>query len=310
MYDLIIVGGGPAGVTAGIYAARQKLNTLLITKEFGGQMMGKAVAIKNYPGFEEISALELIQKFEKHLRKQEINIEQAEVTKLKKIGKKFSVFTKDKKRFESKAVIISSGADPRALEIPGEKEFIGRGVSYCVTCDGPLFSNKNVVVIGGGNSGFEAAIFLEKIAKIIYILEYGEKIKADIENQEKVQRMDKIQIITNAAAKEIQGGQFVSNLIYTARATEKDINLPIEGVFVEVGSHPATSFVKNLVRFNHFVNRLDEIAINPRTCETHTPGLFAAGDVSDIRYKQIVVAAGEGAKAALSVFNYLQKEKI
>ncbi len=181
MYDLIIVGGGPAGVTAGIYAARQKLNTLLITKEFGGQMMGKAVAIKNYPCFEEISALELIQKFEKHLRKQEINTEQAEVTKLKKIGKKFSVFTKDKQRFESKAVIISSGADPRALEIPGEKEFIGRGVSYCVTCYGPLFSNKNVAVIGGGNSGFEAAIFLEKIAKIIYILEYGEKIKEDIE---------------------------------------------------------------------------------------------------------------------------------
>jgi len=187
-YDLIIIGGGPAGITAGIYGARQKLNTLLITKSFGGQVARKVVMIENYPGFEEISGMELIQKFEKHLRKQKIDIERDEVSKVKKIKEHFIVITKSKNRFESKAVIVASGADPRPLEVPGEKKFIGRGLSYCVNCDGPLFEGKTVAVIGGGNSAFEAAIFLSKIAKKIYILEYGEVVKADAENQDRVKK--------------------------------------------------------------------------------------------------------------------------
>ena len=158
-YDLIIIGGGPAGVTAGIYASRQKLNTLLITKAFGGQIARKAVMIENYSGFEEISGMELIQKFEKQLRKQKIDIERDEVTKVKKIKEHFIVITKSKNRFESKAVIVASGADPRPLEVLGEKEFLGKGLSYCPLCDGPLFSDKTVAVIGGGNSAFDAAIF-------------------------------------------------------------------------------------------------------------------------------------------------------
>jgi len=305
IYDLIIIGGGPAGMTAGIYAARQKLNTLLITKAFGGQIARKAVAIENYPGFEEISGTELIKKFEKHLRKQKVDIERDEVTKLKKIGNHFFVQTKSKNRFQSKTVIIASGADPRPLEVPGEKKFIGRGVSYCVQCDGPLFANKTVAVIGGGNAGFEAVIFLSNWAKKIYILEYGERVKADAENQERVKKTGRVKIITNAALKKIQGKQFISSVIYQDRKTKKEITLPLEGVFVEIGSQPSTSFAKDLVDFNE----RDEIIVEFETCETKTPGLFAAGDVNVGSFKQIVTAAGEGAKAALAAYDYLEKLK-
>jgi len=302
-YDLIIIGGGPAGVTAGIYAARQKLNTLLITKSFGGQVARKAVAIENYPGFEEISGMELIKKFEKHLRKQKVDIERDEVTKLKKIGNHFFVQTKSKNRFQSKAVIVASGADPRPLEVPGEKEFIGKGLSYCVTCDGPLFEGKTVAVIGGGNAGFEAAIALSNWAKKIYILEFGEKIRADETNQEIVKKTGKVEVITNAEVREIQGAQFVNSLIYQDRKTKKEIKLPVDGIFVEIGSQPATSFVKGLVDFNE----RDEIKVEFETFQTKTPGLFAAGDVNVGSFKQIVTACGEGAKAALATYNYLQK---
>jgi thioredoxin-disulfide reductase len=303
LYDLIIIGGGPAGMTAGIYAARQKLNILLITKDFGGQVVKKAVAIENYPGFEEISGMELIQKFEKHLRKQKVDIERDEVKDVKKFGDKFIVTTKSKNKFESKTVIVASGADPRPLEVPGEKEFIGKGVSYCAVCDGPLFEKKIVAVIGGGNSAFETAIFLSKIAKKIYILEYGEKVKADAMNQERVKKTGKAQIITNIIIKEIKGNKFANSIIYQDRKTGKKFILPLDGVFVEIGYQPATSFIKGLVDFNE----RDEIKVDFETCQTKTPGLFAAGDVNVGQFKQIVTACGEGAKAALSVYNYLER---
>ena len=304
MYDLIIIGGGPAGITAGIYAARQKLNTLLITKSFGGQMLKKSGMIENYPGFEEISASELIQKFERQLRKQKVDIKINEAMKVKKIGGHFLVITKSKNRFESGAVIVASGADPRLLRVPGEKEFLGRGVSYCVTCDGPLFEGKTVAVIGGGNSAFEAAIFLVKLARKIYILEYGENVRADAKNQERVKKTGKVEIITNVKAKEIKGGKFVNCLIYLDRKTGKEKTLAVEGVFVEIGTQPATSFVKDLVDFNE----RDEVVAEFETCQTKTPGLFAVGDCNVGRFKQIVTACGEGAKASLAVYDYLQNK--
>ena len=310
LYDLIIIGGGPAGITAGIYAARQKLNSLLITKSFGGQMLKKAVMIENYPGFEEISGMELIQKFEKQLRRasarsdgHKIDIERDEVTKVEKIEEHFLVITKNKNRFESKAIIVASGADPRPLKVLGEKEFLGKGLSYCSLCDGPLFSDKTVAVIGGGNSAFEAAIFLSKIAKKIYILEASEKVRADAENQERVKKTGKVEIITNTQVQKIQGKQFVNSLIYEDRKTKREIKLPVEGIFVEIGSQPATSFVKDLVDFNE----RDEIAVEFETCQTKTPGLFAAGDCNVGRFKQIVTAASEGAKAALAAYGYIEK---
>jgi len=304
LYDLIIIGGGPAGITAGIYAARQKLNTLLITKSFGGQMLKKSGMIENYPGFEEISAFELIQKFEKQLKKQKIDIEMDEVTKVGKREKFFFVNTKSKNKFKAKAMIIASGADPRPLEVPGEKEFLGRGVSYCVTCDGPLFEGKTVAVIGGGNSAFEAAIFLVKLARKIYILEYGENVRADAENQERVKKTGKVEIITNAQVMKIQGKQFVNSLIYEDRKTGKEKKLLVEGVFIEIGSQPATSFVKDLVDFNE----RDEIVVEFETSQTKTPGLFAAGDCNVGKFKQIITACGEGAKASLAVYDYLQNK--
>lgn len=303
IYDLIIIGGGPAGIAAGIYAARQKLNTLLITKDFGGQMARIAVTVENYPGFEEISGLALIQKFEKHLRKQKIKIERDEVTKVQKPDKNFIIRTKNKNKFESKAVIIASGGDPRFLEVKGEKEFIGRGVSYCCVCDGPLFSDKTVAVIGGGNAGFEAAIFLSKIAKKIYIFETGSVVKAFAENQEKAKKTGKVEIITGAVLKEIKGGEFVDSIVYEDKETGRSKILPLEGIFVEIGSQPATSFVKGLVDFNE----RDEIKVDFETFQTKTPGLFASGDVNVGKYKQIITACGEGTKAVLAAYDYLQK---
>lgn len=311
IYDVIIIGGGPAGVAAGIYASRQRLNALLITKSFGGQMARKAVAIENYPGFEEISGLDLIKKFEKHLRKftsgqlnkGQIKIELALVSKIKKAGKTFSVLTGKKKEFKSKTVLIASGADPRPLEVPGEKKFIGKGVSYCTACDAPLYAGKDVAVVGGGNSGFEAALFLAGWARKLYILEYSSKIRADEIVQQKARKTGKIKVITSAALKKVEGKNFVESLTYQDNETKKIVFLKVGGIFVEIGSQPATSFVKGLVDFSE----RDEIIIDHKTMQTKTPGLFAAGDVSDVIFKQIVVAAGEGTKALLAISNYLQK---
>lgn len=304
MYDLIIIGGGPAGITAGIYAARQKLKTLLITKSFGGQIAIKTVEIENYPGFEKISATDLIKNFENHLRKFEIDIKMNSVIKIEKNGNFFSVLIKDGQLFQAKTIIITSGADRRPLKVPGEKEFIGRGVSYCAVCDGPMFSNKSVVIIGGGDAGFETALALNQWAKKIYILERSLKTSASLENQEKIKDTEKIEIITNVILKEIRGDKFVNSIIYQDRILKKDNILNVDGVFVEIGSLPAVSFIENgLVDFNEKC----EIKINHQTCQTKTPGLFAAGDVTETKNKQIVIAAGEGAKAALSAYEYLQK---
>jgi len=301
-YELIIIGGGPAGMTAGIYASRLGLKTLLITKNFGGQIGEKAVAIENYPGFESISGQDLIQKMVSHLRVQKIDIKMDQVLNLKKEGNSFLVSVKSKKEFKAKALILATGADPRFLEVPGEKEFIGKGVSYCALCDGPLYKDKTVAVIGGGNAGFETALFLSKVAQKIYILEYSDKVKADENNQKLVKSTGKTEVITNAALKEIKGGNFVELIIYQDLKTKKEKELKIDAVFVQVGYQPATSYAKGLVNFN----KRDEITIKPETCETSTPGVFAAGDLNEGPFKQIVTAAGEGAKAALAAHNYIQ----
>ena len=321
IYDLIIIGGGPAGITAGIYGARQKLNTLLITKIFGGQVARKALNIENYPGFEEISGLELIQRFEKHLRKftpldskhltGQVDIARDLVVKIKKIGKKFSVLTKSKNQFQAKAIIVASGADPRPLEVPGEKKFISHGVSYCAICDGPLFSDKTVAVIGGGNSAFETAAFLSNFVKKIYILEAGPEIRADAENQERIKKTGKVEVITNVVLKKIKGKEFVDAIVYqdynppATRKNPKTKTLSVQGIFVEIGTQPVTSFVKDLAEFNE----KDEIKVEFETYQTKTTGLFAVGDANVGQYKQIITAAGEGAKAALSAYEYLQRNK-
>ena len=302
VYDLIIIGGGPAGATAGIYAGRQRLKTLLIAKDFGGQVAKKAVMIENYPGFKGISGMDLIQKFIDQLKEQEVEIKKEEVAKVGKKGDIFFVLTKDKNEYEAAAVILASGSDPRPLEVPGEKEFLGRGLSYCVTCDGPVFKDKNIAVIGGGNAGFEAGIFMLNYAKKIYILEFSSAPKADMKNQETAKKSGKIEIITNACLKKIEGGRFVKSIVYQDTKTKEEKKLSVEGIFVEIGYHPATSYIKGLVDFNE----KDEIKVEFETYQTKTPGLFAAGDVNTGKFKQITTACGEGAKAALAAYNFIK----
>ncbi len=308
IYDLIIIGGGPAGITAGIYAGRQRMKTLLITKEFGGQMAKKATEVCNYPGFEKISGMELIDKFVEHLKKQEsVEIKFAEVGKIEKQDGIFTVTTAETEKIQSKAVIVATGADPRPLEAIGEKEFIGKGVSYCVTCDGPIFKNKTIAIIGGGNAGLEAALFMVNYATKIYVLEFGAEIKADQENKTDVAKSDKIEIITNASVKEIKGKAFVESLIYQDNISNDPKGIPkileVQGIFIEIGSQPATALAKGLVDFT----KRDEIIVEPETFATKTPGLFAAGDDNSGPYKQIVTAAGEGCKASLATYDYLRK---
>jgi len=305
IYDLIIIGGGPAGITAGIYALRQRMKTLMITKDFGGQINRKAIKMENFPEFPEISGQELIEKLVSHLKKYPIEIELNEVIKVEKEKEHFRVKTKNKKEFFSKTVIVASGADPRSLGVKGEKEFLGKGVSYCAVCDGPLFKDKIVAVIGGGNSGFESAIFLGEYAKKIYILELSNQVRADQENQKRAQKTGKVEIILNAKVEEIKGEKFVKSLVYKDLVSQQLKEISVDGVFVEIGNVPSTSFVKDLVEFNE----KGEIVVEFETMATKTPGLFAAGDCNAGKYKQIITACGEGAKAALSAYDYLQKLK-
>jgi len=304
IYDIIIIGGGPAGITAGIYGARQNLKILLITKSFGGQVAEKAVAIENYPGFEEILGKDLIEKFENHLKKQKVEIKLDEVLEIKKSNSLFLVSTKNKKDIQAKTIIIASGADSRVLNIPGEKEFLGKGVSYCAVCDGILFTNKTVAVIGGGNAGFESAILLSNYVKKIYILEYGSEIKADRINQQILRKTNKAKIMTNVALQKIVGKEFVESIIYQCLKDGKQKTLFVDGVFVQIGKNATTSFVKDLVEFN----KQNEIKVKFETFETKTPGLFVAGDANVGQYKQIITACGEGAKAALSAYHYIKKQ--
>jgi thioredoxin-disulfide reductase len=304
IYDLIIIGGGPAGITAGIYAVRQKMKFLLITKNFGGQMAKKAVDIENYPGFEKISGSDLISGFEKHIKGvARDSIVMDSVREVKKEGDIFSVFTAGSKSFEARTVIVASGAEPRFLEVLGEKEFIGKGVSYCVTCDAPFYTHKTVAVAGGGNAGFEAAISLVTFAQKIYILEYGPQVRANKDNLEKAQKSGKIEIITSCHIKKIEGEKFVNNIVWEDSKTQEIKNLRADGIFVEIGSRPSVSFLGDLVNFNE----KKEIVVDHCTSETKTPGLFAAGDVGNSFFKQIIIAAGEGAKAVLSAANFIKK---
>jgi len=311
MYDLIIIGGGPAGITAGIYVARKKLNILLISKDFVGQA-GTAFGVENYTGFKEIRGLELMKRFKEHLEKFEIDIaEFEEVEEIKKISStknKTNSFFKvqtDEGKYSARAVIIASGRNPKSLGIPGEKKFLGKGVSYCVTCDETMVERKIAAIIGGGNVGLEAGLELAEFCSKIYILEFAPKVIGDEILQQKIENNKKISIITNADIKEIKGDDFVKEIIYEDRKSKKINQIAVDGIFIEIGAVPSVDFARSLVE----LNKAGEIKINPRTCETKTNGLFATGDVTDVRDKQIITACGEGAKSALSVYEYLKKLK-
>lgn len=308
IYDLIIIGGGPAGITAAIYAIRKRIKTLMLTKDFIGQV-GRTGRIDNYPGLFGFSGMDLIKRFEEHLKKfEELEIkENQEVIKVEKTKDIFLVKSDEEdveKEFFSKTIIVATGRDPRPLEVPGEKEFIGKGVTYCSICDAPFFKDKAVAVVGGGNSAFEASLDLAKYAKRIFIFEQTDKIIADEILQEQVKKQKKIEVFLNKEIKKIIGQKKVQALIYYDLKTGKTYQVPIDGVFIQIGSVPATGFLKGLVEFNES----DEIKADLETCATSCPGIFAAGDINDGKWKQIIIAAGEGAKAALAVHQYLQSK--
>jgi NADH-dependent peroxiredoxin subunit F len=305
MYDLVIIGGGPAGITAGIYASRKKVKTLIISKDFQGQA-GKAIFVENWPGIKEISGLELMKNFKDHLSKFEIEmLDNESVVVIEKKDNFFQIFTDKQKEILSQTVIVASGKNPRPLKIKGEEKFIGKGVVYCAICDAPLFSQKKVAVIGGGNSGFQTALEMaEKYSSQVYLFESSFKITADECLQERVKKNEKIKLIKGVILQEIIGDNFVRSIKYKDIELNEIKEIDVQGVFVEIGSIPATDFLKQLVEYND----KNEIKINHRTCETKTEGLFVAGDVSDIRDKQIIISSGEGAKAGLSAYYYLSKK--
>ncbi len=296
MLDLIIIGAGPAGITASVYAARKKMDLLVVSPEIGGQAAWSG-DIENYTGYQFITGPDLAAKFEEHMRKFGIALREGERTvELRKKGEAVWVKT-DKAVYEARTAIVASGKRSRELGVPGEKQFKNKGLTYCATCDGPLFAGKDVAVIGGGNSALDAAIQLMRIARHVYVVNIASRFTGDPIMQEKIKESNNVTILHNARVTMVAGSKMVDGI--TVSHADKEMVLPVRGVFVEIGLIPNSEFAPDLEK-----NELGEIKVNNRN-ETNIPGIFAAGDVTDVPEKQIIIAAGEGSKAALSVFRYM-----
>ena len=305
MYDLIIVGGGPGGVAAGVYAARKKMKTLLITDTFGGQSL-VSNEIQNWIGTKSISGFDLAKSLEEHVRAQEgIEIRDGElVTSIQKKESGFSVATDDGKNFDTKYVLIVSGSRRRKLDVPGEKEFDGKGVVYCTTCDAPLFGGKTVVVVGGGNSALEGVMDLLQYASTIYLMVRSDGLRGDPVTQEKIKAHPNVKILWNTVIEEIHGNQFVTGIKYKEIKTGESKDLALNGVFVEIGLIPNSDFVKKIVKLNEF----GRVVVDGKTQETSCPGIWAAGDVSDGLYDQNNISVGDSIKAVLNIYDRLKKQ--
>ncbi|TSC94825.1 MAG: glucose-inhibited division protein A [Candidatus Berkelbacteria bacterium Athens1014_28] len=299
-YDVIIIGGGPAGISAAIYTSRRLLKTLVITKEVGGQVV-KTPDIENYPGFDLISGPDLAGKFIEQAKKFGTEIVHDEVIHLEKKADKF-VISGQKEKYFGKSLILAFGKVPRKLNIPGEKEFKGRGVSYCATCDAPFFKGKIVVVNGGGNSAFDATLLLSKIAKKVYLIHRRDEFRAEEILIDKVKKAKNVEIITGATISEIKGDQIIKSIIYQKGG--KDNEVEVDGVFVEVGYIVEDGLIKDFVE----MDEKNQIKV-AKDHSTSREGVFAAGDLTNSYYKQIVISAGEGAIAALSAAKYLDERK-
>jgi len=301
MHELVIIGGGPAGMTAAVYAARKKLDTVLVSKDIGGQV-NWTLGIENYMGYQFIEGPELIRKFEEQVKQFPLKVELGDpVSSISRLNGGFEVNTESGKSIRSKTVIIATGKRPRPLNVPGEDRLVGRGVTYCAVCDGPLFAGMKVAVIGGGNSALEAADDMLKIAEHVYLVSLtqftGDAILVD-----RVKAGRNVTIFLEHEVLEILGENMVSGIRIRDLNSGKQRELEVSGVFVEIGLMPNSDLVRGLVE----LNPSGEIKVNCRN-ETNVPGLFAAGDVTDVPEKQIAVAVGEGAKAALQAHRYLQR---
>ena len=299
VYDLVIIGGGPAGLTAAIYATRRKLKTALISMTIGGQM-ALTNEIENYPGFDLIDGLSLANKMKDQAHKFGAEFLFQEVLGVEKAGEIFTVKTV-KGEYEAKSVILAFGLTPRKLDVPGEKELAGKGVTYCATCDGPLFKNKVVAVVGGGNSALEAGEYLSKIAKHVYLINRSEKFRAQPYILDLIKGIKNIEVYCDSQITEIKGETAVKSITLTDSITKTKIEeLAVDGVFVEIGYQPKTDWLKGTVD----LNEKGEVVIDSDGA-TSVAGIFSAGDCSSSQYKQIVIAAGAGAKTALQAYKYI-----
>jgi len=299
----MIIGLGPAGMSAAIYASRKGLKTLVLSKDVGGQLNITA-GLENYLGYSSIEAQDLINQFEEHVDRFDVTKVIGEDIVTIEIGETIKVArTEAGNTYQGRTLIVASGKVPRPLGIPGEEGLLGKGVAYCATCDAPFYNNKVVAVAGGGNSALEAAGDLDRFAKKVYLLVRAD-FSADQILVDRVQRMEKVEILKGHEPLEILGKDKVEGVRVKNRSDSSEYRLDISGIFVEVGLLPNTGFVMDALD----VNEAGEIVINSQT-ETGAPGVFAAGDVTNVRDKQVIVAAGEGAKAALRAHEYIMSKR-
>jgi len=299
MYDVIIVGAGAAGLTAAIYTCRKKLKTAIISIDVGGQT-NLTSHIENYPGTGPMHGVELMQRFQNEAIGFGAELIMGKVNKVDKIDNGFKVGLANGEEYECKALILAYGKVPRSLGIEGEEKFLGRGVSTCVTCDLPLYKNRDVVIIGGGNSAVEGALESATLAKKVYLVHRRDTFRADEITVEKLKNSKNIELVLNSLPTKVIGDKNVDGLEVENIITKEKRTLKVDGIFIEIGYIVDTSFVQHLVK----VNDKKEIIVDER-CNTSHPGIFAAGDITPVLYKQTVIAAGEGSKAALECYRWL-----
>jgi len=302
LYDLVIVGAGPAGITAYLYAKRSLLEVLLVDKiGIGGQLL-LIDFVENYPGFPEgIIGFELADLFRRHIETLGLNFKQGEVKKLEKKDNFFNLYLDNNEILTSKTVLLSIGASPRKLNIPGEKEFTGRGVSYCATCDGPFFKDKIIAVVGGGDTALQESLSLTKFAKKIYLIHRRNTFRATKILQERIFKEEKIEILWNTIVTEIRGKDQVEEIEIFNKEKGKKSTLKVSGIFIFIGYEPNTDWLKGVIELDN-----EGFIITDAEMRTSLPGVWAAGDCRSKIGKQIVIACGEGAVAVISIENYLQ----
>lgn len=300
MYDTIIIGAGPAGMSAAIYAARREMKALIITKEIGGQMI-YAGEVENYPGFKSVPGFELIIKMQEHVAANNVKIINDEVKNIEKKEDGAFILHTNKESFETKTIIIAMGLAPRRMAIPGEAEFSGRGISYCANCDGPLFKNKIIAVIGGGNSALDAAELMSKISKQVYLINRSNSFQGFETLEDKVRSQSNVEIISDTDVKEIIGKGKLEKIILENSQTKEKKEIILDGLFIEIGRIAHTDLVAKLIDRDE----KNQIITNEK-CETSSPGIFAAGDITNNEFKQISIAVGQGTVSALSAYKYLR----
>ena len=303
-YDVLIVGGGPAAMTAAVYSMRKGMVSGLLTADFGGQV-AETAAVENYLGFRYIDGVGLAGKFREQVEQFKIGLREGVRAETVEDGPVKTVVLGNGERFRARSLIITTGKSWRRLGVPGEKELTGRGVAYCSICDAPLFAGKTVAVVGGGNSGVESAIDLAKIASRVVLVQFLETLTADRILIDTLKTFGNVEILYEHEVTAIKGTDRVTAALVRDRKSGAERDLTLDGVFVEIGLVPNSGLVKGVVELNEF----GEITVDC-ACRTNCPGILAAGDVTSVPYKQIIIAAGEGAKAALSAYDYLLKEKV